>query len=322
MCEYAEENWRGDNRGYGYFQALLGECYYERNQLAVAEKCLVKGRRIGLDLLDIGLLLPTTLTMVQMKQQQGMHSTAQLLLDETKSRLEDRLEPVGRQLLDSCRIRLIMGSNEPDQVSRWVTEHRHRASEALDHNHMYEYLTLLRAFLYLRQYEKGISFGERLLQYSQSLYRFYYKAEIHLLLAFLNDSSMETPSAVNHLRQALEIGQQEGYFRLFLNEWDRVKSLFTKYGQQLRQTTAFHDELYQQGGDAAIDYGEQNRAVERLTPSESKVLKLLIEGRSNAFIADRLSNSVETVKSHCKSIYKKLELKNREEVRTYFEKTF
>jgi two-component system nitrate/nitrite response regulator NarL len=48
-----------------------------------------------------------------------------------------------------------------------------------------------------------------------------------------------------------------------------------------------------------------------LTPREIEMLEGLCLGQSNKVIASRLSISVPTVKFHMKSLYRKLEVKNR-----------
>ena len=50
-----------------------------------------------------------------------------------------------------------------------------------------------------------------------------------------------------------------------------------------------------------------------LTQREKEILKAIIDGRSNKEISDALFISIETVKSHIKSIYQKLQVRNRVE---------
>ncbi|MBM9615127.1 response regulator transcription factor [Desulfobulbus rhabdoformis] len=55
----------------------------------------------------------------------------------------------------------------------------------------------------------------------------------------------------------------------------------------------------------------EERSMPDLTRREEDVLKHLAQGMGNKEIAETLYISVETVKSHVRNIYKKLELKNR-----------
>lgn len=52
----------------------------------------------------------------------------------------------------------------------------------------------------------------------------------------------------------------------------------------------------------------------RLTPREGQVLHAIEQGLSNKRIAEQLSISIETVKSHVKKIYVKLEVNNRMDI--------
>jgi DNA-binding NarL/FixJ family response regulator len=61
----------------------------------------------------------------------------------------------------------------------------------------------------------------------------------------------------------------------------------------------------------ASDLGGWSGAQLRLTRRECDVLRLLADGLSNRRIADELSLGDETVKTHLRSIYKKLGVQDR-----------
>lgn len=50
---------------------------------------------------------------------------------------------------------------------------------------------------------------------------------------------------------------------------------------------------------------------ERLSPREKEILDYMLKGLTNAQIAQKAFITTETVKAHLKSIYKKLNVKNR-----------
>ncbi len=71
-------------------------------------------------------------------------------------------------------------------------------------------------------------------------------------------------------------------------------------------------------GDASLPESVANRLAERsqrsqITEREREVLEALIKGRSNKEIATSLSISEETVKSHLKTLFQKLKVRDRTE---------
>jgi DNA-binding NarL/FixJ family response regulator len=62
---------------------------------------------------------------------------------------------------------------------------------------------------------------------------------------------------------------------------------------------------------------EEEKGEEILTARELLVLRLVSSGASNPEIADKLSVSVNTVKSHIKNMLAKLQLENRTQLATY-----
>lgn len=62
-----------------------------------------------------------------------------------------------------------------------------------------------------------------------------------------------------------------------------------------------------------------SRGLDALTQSESQVARLAADGRSNAWIAEKLFVTQRTVEAHLTSAYRKLGLSGRRELRTALE---
>ncbi|MEM8510021.1 MAG: LuxR C-terminal-related transcriptional regulator [Bacteroidota bacterium] len=77
---------------------------------------------------------------------------------------------------------------------------------------------------------------------------------------------------------------------------------------------------------AAVGYYVQNKrksvagstALSTLTAQERKIMDAILDGKSNKEIANHFYISVSTVKTHINSIYKKLGLSSRSEIRTLY----
>jgi LuxR family maltose regulon positive regulatory protein len=66
---------------------------------------------------------------------------------------------------------------------------------------------------------------------------------------------------------------------------------------------------------AHLSAGSPSVRIEPLSQQEMRVLRLLAAGLSNADIAQELVVSNNTIKTHVKSIYRKLNVRSREEAR-------
>ncbi|MFY7965780.1 MAG: response regulator transcription factor [Chitinophagaceae bacterium] len=62
--------------------------------------------------------------------------------------------------------------------------------------------------------------------------------------------------------------------------------------------------------------------MKQLTEKEKKVYKLLSKGLLDKEIAKELDVTTDAVKKHCKSIYAKIEVRNRVEAAVKWNKTF
>jgi len=86
-----------------------------------------------------------------------------------------------------------------------------------------------------------------------------------------------------------------------------LKSILVKWRQNLEQTSI--PNLEWQLDNALINFGNSV-----LTPRESKIIHLILHGYSIKYIADKLENSIETIKHHRKNIYIKLDVSSQSEL--------
>jgi len=120
--------------------------------------------------------------------------------------------------------------------------------------------------------------------------------------------------------EALTLGSARGFRRLFLDEGPRMAALLQAILPSLpnRALNSFVVALlhsFPAGTTGHLSTGGSVFQVEALSQQELRVLRLLVTGRSNAEIARELVVSTNTIKTHVKSIYRKLNVRRRTEVR-------
>jgi LuxR family maltose regulon positive regulatory protein len=143
----------------------------------------------------------------------------------------------------------------------------------------------------------------------------YGQIEIRLLQALAATNSND---ALTFLTDALTLAQSEGFMRIFLDKGNQLipllhmaasKHVFPDYTRNL--LTVFERAM----PTAAVLPAPAlaSTLVEAISEREIEVLQLLADGRTNQEIAQAMFVSVNTIKSHLKSIYSKLGVHNRRE---------
>jgi len=117
-----------------------------------------------------------------------------------------------------------------------------------------------------------------------------FQIDVLALQALLYDSQGEGTAALESLTNALQLAEPGGFIRPFVDLGPPMADLLKRLHRK----------------KIARDY-------EPLTNRELDVLELLAQRLSNKEIAEKLFISGETIKSHLKNIYQKLEVKKRRE---------
>lgn len=183
-------------------------------------------------------------------------------------------------------------------------------------------MALVVARLRLEQGEAEAAIGqlESWLAEAQDYGRIRSEIEIKILLALAHAALGDQAQARQTLSQALALGQPEGYQRIFLNEGEKLAALFQDSIPEIRDEalTAYARALLytisqEQTQIEAATHQASESLIEPLTEQEDRVLRLIAAGLSNPEIAEALVISVNTVKTHVKNIYGKLNVNNRDE---------
>ncbi len=148
-----------------------------------------------------------------------------------------------------------------------------------------------------------------------------------LIRAELEEISGNPKRAEDHLWSALQIGEESGYYQLFIDEGQDLSPLFSRMSSR-----ESHDHLSKEGdmlryvenlcqkispresldeSPKREERGPDHGLVEDLTSREMDVLHLLSKGLSNQEISKELVLSVGTVKWHTSNIYGKLGVRGR-----------
>ncbi len=147
--------------------------------------------------------------------------------------------------------------------------------------------------------------------------------EILLLKALAYAAQSDQVRATGTLVRALKLAKPKGYRRIFLDEGEPMARLLSSVQPQLKgNPLAIYVTLLLRAfaSTRAVESVSSKVVVrspllEPLSAQEQRVLRLLAAGLSNPEIAQELVVSTNTIKTQVQSIYRKLDVNNRDEAR-------
>jgi LuxR family maltose regulon positive regulatory protein len=198
----------------------------------------------------------------------------------------------------------------------WVRDRGLSCDDDLDYLTEFEHLALAKVALARFRAERSTDLAddaarllERLLAAAQAGGRTGAVLQVLVLLALTEDARGDRAAALAHLGGAVALAEPEGYVRVFLDEGQPMRILLRalpegrsgSYAARLLQTPTQH----------APDPPAPHPLIDPLSHRELDVLRLLGTDLSGPEIARELTVSLNTMRTHTKSIYSKLGVTSR-----------
>ncbi|MBB3128117.1 LuxR family maltose regulon positive regulatory protein [Paenibacillus rhizosphaerae] len=252
--------------------------------------------------------------MARIRQSQGDLNGALEMLHEAEQQYVGDFFPNVRPVA-ALKVRVWLALNRWNEAAEWVHEQGLSTSDDLHYLREFEHITLARVLLYRHpcnhtHIQETLEFLERLSQAAADSGRTGSRIEILMLQALAHHSQSNISSALAPLELALTLAEPERYVRIFADEGQSMAALLEaaltrgicpNYVRLLLRSFGKGE-----GGPAA------KKAVgELLSERERDVLRLLKTDLSGPEIARELHVSLNTLRTHTKNIYDKLEVNNR-----------
>jgi LuxR family maltose regulon positive regulatory protein len=215
-----------------------------------------------------------------------------------------------------ARVHLARGN--VDAALRWARERGLTVQDDLSYVQEFEHVTLARTLLAHRSIEDALGLLRRLLAAAEDGRREGSAVEILSLLALAHDARGDRAASAVALHEALERAEREGYVRVFVDEAPAAVPLLRTHA--LKGVAGDHARRVLTGAAPAAaaqaagnSNGNGNGLVDELSGRELEVLRLLRSDLSGPDIARELMVSLNTMRTHTKSIYSKLGANSRRE---------
>ncbi|WP_342431252.1 LuxR C-terminal-related transcriptional regulator [Neobacillus sp. FSL H8-0543] len=217
----------------------------------------------------------------------------------------------------ALKTRVWVTQGKLSEALNWAREQGLSASDDLCYMREFEHITL--AKLLLAQYKRdradrsmleAMGLLQRLIQAAEEGGRTGSAIEILIVQALAYHMQGDIPAALVPLERALALAEPEGYFRNFVDEGRPMVALLEA---SLKQGIApnYVRHLLRAFGKTEGRTPEKIVMIEPLSEREREVLRLLRTDLNGPDIARELMVSLNTLRTHTKNIYAKLEVNNR-----------
>jgi LuxR family transcriptional regulator, maltose regulon positive regulatory protein len=295
----------------------LAHIAYERNELDLAEVFAKQSLHLAGQRANEMLEVQVASRLAQILSAKGDSSGAHDLLKSLEARIHN--PPLLREIQAAQALALIR-ANDISSLDWWLKKISDENRSALPVQKEREALTLARLRIAEGMGEEALSLLTPWHEDAVQNGRVRSQVEALSLQALAYHADANLTEATQSLEEALTLGQAKGFRRIFLDEGRRMAALLQASLPKLsnRTLSLFAATLLQSFSPevtsnlAATDLANP---IEPLSQQEVRVLRLLVTGLSNTDIARELVVSTNTIKTHVKSIYRKLNVNSRKEAR-------
>jgi LuxR family maltose regulon positive regulatory protein len=271
------------------------------------------------------------LAQARLKEAEGDLETALYLLDEAK-RLYVRTSVLDFHPIDALKVRVYLRQGRLSEALAWARERGLSVDDDLNYLDEFEHVTLARILIAQHQNDplansihEAIALLERLLQAAEAGGRMGSVIEILVLQALAFQAQGNVSQALAPMERVLALAEPEGYVRIFVDEGEAMRLLIADFRliikklspQDAHPLRGYVERLlaaFPQSREANPKSKFQNlksEMIEPLSERELEVLRLLGTELSGPEIARELIVSLNTLRTHTKSIFNKLGVNNR-----------
>jgi len=295
-------------RGAADMHVGMSEILRERNDLDAAARHLHTSRELGEHAGMPQNAHRWLVAMARLRLSEGDLVAALALLDEAEGSYTADFFPDVRPIA-AMKARVRVAQGEVAEALRWARDRQVGVDDDLTYLREFEHVTLARALL-PRSAPDATRLLDRLLTAAEQGHRTGSVIEILVVQSLAHQSTSDGPAALAALERALTLSEPEGYVRTFLDEGPPMAALLRTAAQ--RGVARDHVSRLVDGvGATPRSSPGPPGLVDPLSSRELDVLRLLRSDLSGPEIARELTVSLNTMRTHTKSIYSKLGVNDR-----------
>jgi len=228
------------------------------------------------------------------------------------------LPPWITNTISAFNVYIWLARGDLNAALRWVKARNLSTDDKLDNLRELEYLALAHILIVQQQMEDADGLLARLIENATTGDRVFLIIEMRLWRALIFKAKGDAAAALDELKMALALAEPGGPLMIFVSKGEPVAELLTEILQAEKsapdRTRAGFSRSYVKKILSAFKARrppKKEGLMDPISERELEVLRLIAAGLSNREISDKLFISLNTVKTHTKSINSKLNVNSR-----------
>jgi LuxR family maltose regulon positive regulatory protein len=216
--------------------------------------------------------------------------------------------------IDNYKARINLALGNAREVEMWLKQNPFQLDGDLDPALEEHCVILVRILLAKQQFDDAVKWSAKLLPEAEKADRIAVVIELLVLQSLARQAQGNSQQALATLERAMKLAEPEGFMRIFLDEGKPMATLLKRLADKgvekdyAGRLLGHFDEHIDTTLQTAIS---RPGISEPLSRKENNTLQLLAAGLTNKEIAEQLFVSPNTVKTHLKNIFEKLQVNNR-----------
>ena len=309
------------NHGKGAEEIMSAERFYYIGDFQSAEITMHKAYQATEETSDI--MLCTIFLNLRLSFMKGDFTNILNLFKKLHDNIFEKKWQMLIHTIDTCEAYIFSCLHMNKKVEPWIKSGEFQSTRLLFPSLAYLNIVYGKVLLENGEYVKLIGRAEQFLSIASVYPNVLAQIYTHIYIAAANAQISRAGDALAALKQALNIAIPDKVYMPFVENGDMIKPLLEElqaqnmYADGLIKILTLYNQYHKAAEHIIKEYSTQGKTA--LTKRENEIAYLAAQGLSNKEIGKRLYISENTVKTHLKSVFRKLGINSRSLLKQEFD---
>ena len=309
--------------GKGLEAVMKAEMLFMRGNFKDAEVLCQKALYMAETRNQVNVYICTMFLMARMSCFQGDYDNMKAIVKSIRKKIEISGENDKNFMADLCEGFIYINLNKTKGIPNWLKDEKMIESKCSVLSLTFANVIYGKYLLINECYSKFLGISGQMLGATKVYSNVLFEKYIYIYIAYANLMLGNKAKASKFINEAIDLALTDGFIMPFVENYTFAEQCFepdAKYSERIEfminagsvyRRNEKRLKSVQNSYREDVDYGLTNR--------ELQIARLAADRLSNKEIADQLYIAVGTVKSNLKTIFSKLQIKSRSELKDYFD---